>query len=360
MMGTEKSKDLGRRIAVALGWLLLGATDAQARQEVLQWTHPDAAAVQRFEALYGTSTGVYGSPVSLGKPTPNASGVYQGSLTVGDTANVYIVVRAVGTTGEISPNSAERYRAAPPPPTSGGTGGTGSTGGTGNTTPTFNFDGLASGTVVPGWVDTGAAFSLAVDDSLFSIASTSLGGSFTTASTRSDIHSHMASPAPTTTRSYKLRGGMSLGSASGGIGVTFYSGYPTTDAYYRLGRQPGETFKMSARHPMTCSLPDSGYLPAAGGSYAFEVAVETLSDRNRIQAKVWTLGGTEPTSPQIVCDDTHAARPTAGTFGVWATGAGTKFWDGFTLQALTSSLPAPAPSTTPLAPPILIEIVPVN
>lgn len=358
MMGTEKSKDRGRMIAVALGWILLGASTAEARQEVLQWTHPDAAAVQRFEALYGTSTGVYGTPVSLGKPTPDGSGVYQGSITVGDTANVYIVVRAVGTTGEISANSGERFRAAPTPPPS--TGGTGGTGGTGTTTPTYNFDGLTAGTAVPGWVDTGAAFSLAANDSLFSIASTSLGGSFTTASTLSDIHSHMASPAPSTTRNYKLRGGMSLGSTSGGIGVTFYSGYPTTDAYYRLGSQPGETFKMSARHPMTCTRPDSGYLPAAGGSYAFEVAVETLSDRNRIQAKVWTLGGTEPTSPQIVCDDTHAARPSGGTFGVWATGAGTKFWDGFVLQALTSSLPAPAPTATPLAPPILIEIVPVN
>ncbi|MBY0400993.1 hypothetical protein K2X89_11900 [Myxococcota bacterium] len=356
MMGTDKSNYRGRMIAVGLGWLLLGATDAEARQEVLQWTHPDATAVQRFEALYGTSTGVYGAPVSLGKPTPNASGVFQGSITVGDTANVYVVVRAVGTSGEISPNSGERYRAAPPPPT----GGTGGTGGTGTTTPTYTFDGLTAGSAVPGWVDTGAAFSLAADDGLFSIASTSLGGVFTTAATLSDIHSHMASPAPSTTRSYKLRGGMSLGSASGGIGVTFYSGYPTTDAYYRLGRQPGETFKMSARHSMTCSRPDSGYLPTAGGSYSFEIAVETLADRNRIQAKVWTLGGTEPTSPQIVCDDTHAARPSGGTFGVWATGAGTKFWDGFVLQALTTSLPAPPTATTPLAAPILIEIVPVN
>lgn len=355
MMGTDKSNYRSRMIAVGLGWLLLGATNAEARQEVLQWTHPDAAAVQRFEALYGTSTGVYGTPVSLGEPTPSSSGVYQGSITVGDTANVYVVVRAVGTTGEISPNSGERFRAAPPPPPP-----TGGTGGTGTTTPTFNFDSLTGGSVVPGWVDTGTGFSLATDDSLFSIASTSLGGSFTTASTGADIHSHMASPAPTTTRSYKLRGGMSLGSASGGIGVTFYSGYPTTDTYYRLGRQPGETFKMSARHPMICSLPDSGYTPAANGSYAFEVAVETLSDRNRIRAKVWDLGGTEPSSPQIVCDDTHAARPSGGTFGVWATGAGTKFWDGFTLEALTSSLPAPPTGTTPLAPPILIEIVPVN
>ena len=35
-------------------------------------------------------------------------------------------------------------------------------------------------------------------------------------------------------------------------------------------------------------------------------------------------------------------------------------WDGFVLQALTSSLPAPSTGTTTLAPPILIQIVPVN
>lgn len=356
MMGTENSFFRDCVIAFGLGWLLLGATNAEARQEVLQWTHPAATAVQRFEALYGSSTGVYGAPVNLGKPTPNSSGVYQGSITVGDAENIYVVVRAVGSNGEISPNSGERFRTAPPPPPPP----TGGTGGTGAGAPTFNFDGVAAGTAVPGWVDTGASFSRTIDDSLFSIASTSLGGSFTTASTLADIHSHMASPVPSTTRSYMLRGGMSLGSASGGIGITFYSGYPTTDTYYRLGRQPGETFKLSARHAMTCSLPDSGYMPTAGGSYAFEVAVETLSDRNRIRAKVWTLGGTEPTEAQIVCDDTHAARPSGGTFGVWTTGDGTKFWDGFVLEALTSPLPAPPTGTTTLLPPMLMEIEPVN
>lgn len=367
MTGTKATMIRGRWVALGLGWLVLGASQADARQEVLQWTHSDPGAVQRFEALYGSSSGAYGSPVDLGKPTPDGSGIYQGSITVGDTANVYVVVRAVGTTGEISSNSEERYR--PAPTSSGGSGGT-DTGGSGgtdtgggstSTTPTFNFDGLSAGSVVPGWVDTGANFSLSIDDSLFGVASTSLGGSFWTASTASNIHSHMSKPAPATIQNYRLRGGMSMGSTNGGIGVTVYSSYPIKDAYYRLGRGPGGTFMLTARHGLSCALADSGYSPAAGGSYAFDIAVQTLSDRNRIHAKVWTLGGSEPSSPQIVCDDTNASRPTSGTFGTWATGDGTKFWDSFDLQPLTGSLSAPPTSSgTTLAPPVLIDIVPVN
>ncbi|MEZ4330528.1 MAG: hypothetical protein R3F35_02160 [Myxococcota bacterium] len=368
MTGTEATKNRGRWIALGLAWLALGATQAEARQEVLQWTHSDAAAVQRFEALYGTSSGSYGSTVNLGKPTPNSSGIYQGSITVGDTADVYVVVRAVGTSGEISANSAERFRAAPAGSgtgTGGSTGGSGSGGsgsGSGSTTPSFDFEGLASGSVVPGWIDTGANFSLAANDALFGVATTQLGGSFWTSSTANDIHSHMASPAPTPSQNYRLRGGMSLGSASGGIGVTVYSGYPTKDAYYRLGSAPNGTFVLSARHGLSCSLADSGYTPSPGGSYAFDIAVQTLADRNRIHAKVWTLGGSEPSTPQIVCDDTSASRPTSGTFGTWATGAGTKFWDNFDLKPLSGSLSAPPTSSGsgPLAPPVLIDIVPVN
>lgn len=359
MNGTVRSKIGGHWIGLGLAWLVLGASNAEARQEVLQWTHTDPAAVQRFEALYGTSAGSYGSPVNLGKPTPSSSGVYQASITVGDTANVYVVVRAVGTSGEISANSEERYR--PAPTSSGGTGGSGTGGGSGSTAPSFDFEGLSSGSVVPGWVDTGANYSLFLDDSLFGVASTSLGGSFWTASTASNIHSHMAAPGPSTVQNYRLRGGMSMGSSNGGIGVTVYSGYPTKDAYYRLGRGPGGTFMLTARHGLTCALADSGYSPSPGGSYAFDIAIQTLSDRNRIHAKVWTLGGAEPSSPQILCDDTSAARPTSGTFGTWATGDGTKFWDNFSLTPLSGTLPAPpAPSPTPLAPPVLIDIVPVN
>lgn len=349
MTQTEAMKIRGNGFALGLAWLVLGAMPAQARQEVLRWTHPDASAVQRFEALVGSSSGVYGAPVNLAKPVPDGSGIYQGTITVGDTADVYVVVRAVGTTGEVSANSGERFRAAP----------AGSGGGAGSA-PSFDFEGVAAGSVVPGWTDTGANYALTADDSLFGISAGALG-SFSTSSTASHIHSHMANPAPTQSQNYRLRGRMSLGSSSGGLGVTVYSRYPSADAYYRLGSAPGGTFTLSARHGLSCALSNSGYTPAPGGSYAFDIAIQTLSDRNRIHAKVWTRGGTEPTTPQIVCDDTNAARPTRGTFGTWATGSGSKSWDDFQLTPLSGSLSAPpVVGEGPPAPPVLIDIVPVQ
>ena len=352
------SNDRGRFIALWLGSLLLTATTAHARQEVLQWTHPSPADVQQFEALVGVSSGAYGSPVNLGKPTPNGSGVYQAAITVGDGDKVFVAMRAIGNTGAISGLSVERVRAAPtptppptPPPPSDPV--------PGSTAPSFNFDDVSVGAVVPGWVDTRSGFSLLEDDSLFSVAATSGGKALTTTSTLADIHSHMAEPAPATTRTYRLIGGMSVGSATGGIGVTVYSGYPTRDAYYRFGRNPGETFKLTARHAMTCSMSDSGFMPSPGASYSYEISIASLSDRNRIRVKVWPAGLAEPPSPQVQCDDTSSARPIDGTFGIWSTGAGTKAWDSFVLAPLTVTLPAP-PSEAPPAPPVLIQIVPVN
>ena len=55
MMGTEKSKDLGRRIAVALGWLLLEqASLARKRLAELPEDHADRAFYEgkRYAAVY--------------------------------------------------------------------------------------------------------------------------------------------------------------------------------------------------------------------------------------------------------------------------------------------------------------------
>jgi hypothetical protein len=112
-----------RALAAGIGAALsLGAPAvAQARTEVLRWTHPDAASVARFEIYFGTASRAYGDPVDAGKPTPE-SGVFSAILAVPadvEDEPLYIALRAVGKGGETSAFSNEKIRTPegyePPP-----------------------------------------------------------------------------------------------------------------------------------------------------------------------------------------------------------------------------------------------------
>ncbi|MHA7840144.1 MAG: hypothetical protein ACX98W_21990, partial [bacterium] len=184
---------------VPLLGLLLGAVQAEARPEVVRWTHSAPADVAFFEAHVGSSPGSHDQVISLGKPQPDSEGIYQATIEVPDAADVYIALRAVGADESASPLSNERFRPAPVDAGDGGDGGGVSTPGAGEPMPPttssgthYDFDGLAIDSAVPGWLDTAEGHSLLEDDSLFGIAS--LGGNevLSTVSERSDIHSHVS------------------------------------------------------------------------------------------------------------------------------------------------------------------------
>ena len=106
------------RALLALVATVLLASAAQARTEILRWQHGNPGEVARFTVHVGTSSGVYTQTIDVGKPSPQ-NGVYTASVTVGDTADVFVAVSARGTNGLTSAPSNERFRAAPsgPPPT---------------------------------------------------------------------------------------------------------------------------------------------------------------------------------------------------------------------------------------------------
>ena len=92
--------------------------------------------------------------------------------------------------------------------------------------------------------------------------------------------------------------------------------------------------------------------PQPGTWYRFEFSINSESGQNRIQARVWPESDPRPSGPQAECIDSAPGRPAGGTIGVWASGPGQKYWDD--LEVTTASAPPPVP----LAPPILIEVVP--
>ena len=345
-------------VATSLGL----ATTAEARLETVRWTHPrsDASDFQvRIRTLSTSSSqivslGVSGQPVGSG---------YTADVEVGE-GDVELEMRAVGPGGELSSWNTAVLRRAPtapapapaPAPTPAPSPEVDP--GAGTTIPPtvgaaerLDFSGNAPGTSVAGWVDTTANYGLSVDDGLFSVVSVGGNRMLSTESTQNAIHSTATG---TVRNNFEVRGRMAIDHPDGEIGVTTYSAYPTQDVHYRISREAGETFRFASRPGIVCASSDSGVSPAEGQWIRFELDVRDEGDQNRIVAKIWPAGQSEPASPQIDCVDSSAGRPTQGAIGVWSGGLGSKFWDDFeTFQGVTGGGAASAP-----LPPLLIQIIP--
>ena len=97
-----------RATGVAIA-LLIAASAAQARTELLRWQHPDPSAVAGFKVYVGSATGSYQTTLDVGKPTASG-GVYSYSLQVPDANSVFVVVSAYGPTGLEGAKSNEQQR----------------------------------------------------------------------------------------------------------------------------------------------------------------------------------------------------------------------------------------------------------
>jgi hypothetical protein len=123
---------------------------------------------------------------------------------------------------------------------------------------------------------------------------------------------------------------MRMSTTGSGIGVTFLSDYPNSDAYYRLrrGNFLGGGFHVDP-HGTTISggTISSGVVPAVNQWYRFRIEVTDTGARTEIRANVWPDGAGEPAGWQIDCFDDTPTRRVRGTVGVWATASGGKYWD---------------------------------
>jgi hypothetical protein len=111
---------------------MLVGVEASARNETLQWTHPDPSTVNGFRIYWRTSGGST-QAVEAGLPSVSSNTYSLTIANVPDTSDVYFSVRAFNTGGD-SPASNEICRGpgvpcgttttptSPPPPTDGGSG----------------------------------------------------------------------------------------------------------------------------------------------------------------------------------------------------------------------------------------------
>ena len=199
-----------------------------------------------------------------------------------------------------------------------------------------DFTSFAVGSDPALWVDTSPFNSLTEDDTLFEV--TSIGGdnALATSSTSTNIHSHYTGPELGALASYELTGRMRMASSDGGVGVTFFSSFPSSATYYRLRRYGSTAFHVVPFGTlMSGGTTDTGVVPSPNTWYRFKISVEALPSETRIRAKVWEDGSTEPATWQANCFDDSASRLTSGTIGVWSFSSGSKYWDDLRVTPLT-------------------------
>jgi hypothetical protein len=176
---------------------------------------------------------------------------------------------------------------------------------------------------------------MAENDSLFEIFDLDGDKVFGTTSTQTNIHSHHSGPGIDTLSAYEYSGRMMMTASNGGIGVTFFSQYPNTDAYYRLKREyDNGVFHIAPHGTNVTGDSATGVVPSPNVWYWFRIMVEDTGSRTEIRAKVWPENSAEPASWQVDCYDNSVSRLTAGTIGVWSYLSGSKYWDDLTVTPL--------------------------
>jgi len=313
-------------------WIILCvvglANAAHARSETVRWSQAQAVLIAGFEIHWGEASGSYPNVIDVGIPTLGSDGTYSHTFQVPDDATVFLAARSRDTEGYYSAFSNQQRLdppGSPPPPPSG------------DADWEEDFSSLQAGDDPPGWIDTASKNSLVENDALFEVAV--LGGNkvMGTGSQALNIHSHLLGASDWT--NYEFSGRMRVADPSGSVGVTAYSEFPNADVYYklfRIGTDADASFRIVGHPALSCDTDNTGVDPSEDTWYRFRLEVASNSTENRIRARVWQDGTSEPPIWQASCTDSSSGRPTSGTVGLWSRGPSWKYWDDL---AVTSVAP---------------------
>jgi hypothetical protein len=112
--GSESQRSRRVLAGVALGLGLAAASAADARSITLRWRYPAPERAAGFRVHVGSTPGVYTRTIDVGKPAPDAEGVYRVRIDVADHEPTFLAVSAYGERGEESARSQETLRAPVP------------------------------------------------------------------------------------------------------------------------------------------------------------------------------------------------------------------------------------------------------
>jgi hypothetical protein len=102
----------GRTLLLACAALCVAAGAAQAESVTLRWRYPAPERVAGFRAYVGRTAGAYTRTIDLGRPTPDAAGVYRARVELGDGERSHLAISAYDEAGRESARSNEWARSS--------------------------------------------------------------------------------------------------------------------------------------------------------------------------------------------------------------------------------------------------------
>jgi hypothetical protein len=102
----------GRSALAACAALCLLAGAARGETVTLRWRHPAPERVAGFRAHLGPAPGQYTRTIDLGRPAPDAEGVYRARVEVDDGARTHLAISAYDESGRESAPSNEWARSS--------------------------------------------------------------------------------------------------------------------------------------------------------------------------------------------------------------------------------------------------------
>ena len=107
----------GRRCArIALAVFALAAATARAETITLRWRHSAPERAAGFRAHLGSAPGAYTRSIDLGRPKPDAEGVFRAQIEVADGVPSYVAISAYDASGNERTRSNEWARSPGAPP----------------------------------------------------------------------------------------------------------------------------------------------------------------------------------------------------------------------------------------------------
>ena len=198
-----------------------------------------------------------------------------------------------------------------------------------------SFDSALPGSDPAHWFDTGEFNALIQDDSVFKVFDIGGDSAIGTTSTATNVHTHLVGQGVENLRAYELTGRLRIDRADAGIGVTAFSQFPNSAAYYRIRRYGTGSFHLAPLGTtMTSGILDSGVVPDPDSWYRFRFRVEDAGIQTEIRAKIWSASTAEPIAWSIDAVDASATRLRSGTIGLWSFQAGGKFADDLSVTAV--------------------------
>ena len=186
------------------------------------------------------------------------------------------------------------------------------------------------------WVD---SRNLNIDNDLY--LTTDIGGNTVlyTDSNKNDVFSHYVNATTDTWTYYQFSGRLMIDTATGGIGLVYFSDFMDSTKHYRLKSENGGTFEIHAIGtsitPRGIDDRDSGVSPTPGQWYRFKIYIHNVDEQATMLAKIWPDGDDEPASWQVDCFDENSSYATNGTVGFWTKGNATKYFDDVKVEGLS-------------------------